>query len=127
MEHSITCPLPQIQKGTGQAAHEYGDRAVFDFGTKGVFITVADGAVFHMLPGVSPHMIYPPDLGFGNYSATVKVAPDPAFTSGRFANATGNLTISGMFLVNVPPPAYQNIGIWNAEINGRLCNVKPKP
>lgn len=72
-------------------------------------------------------MTYPPDLAFGHYAATVKIAPDPdpMLTSGRFINATGNLSISGLFVVNVPPPALADIGIWNAEITGKLCSILP--
>ena len=115
-------PPTQDTKGTGQSAHEYANRAVFDFGAKGKFVTVAGNAVFQLLPGVSPH-----DLAFGHYAATVQVAPhpDPQLTSGRFLLASGNLSISGLFLVNVPPPAVADIGIWNAEINGKLCGVLP--
>lgn len=108
----------------GQTGHEPSNRAVFDFGTMGIFVTVADGAVFQMSPRVSPHMVYPPDLGWGHYSATVKVAPDPQLVTGRFVNATGNLSISGTFLVNSPDP--NDLGIWNAEITGKLCNVIPQ-
>lgn len=112
-------------KPAGQSGHEQSNRAVFDFGEKGMFVTVADGAVFQLSPTVSPHMDYPPDLAFGHYSATVKVAPDPLLVkSGRFVNATGNLSIAGLFLVDGPPPF--DMGIWNAEINGRLCKVTPK-
>lgn len=120
-------PPTEVTKGTGQSAHEYANRAVFDFGAKGRFVTVADGAVFQLLPGVSPHMIYPPDLAFGHYAATVKVAPDPdpLLTSGLFGNAAGNLSIAGLFVVNVPPPALADIGIWNAEIDGKLCGMLP--
>lgn len=120
-------PPTEQTKGTGQSAHEYANRAVFDFGAKGRFVTLPDGAVFQLLPGVSPHMTYPPDLAFGHYAATVKVGPDPeaALTAGRFIIATGTLSIAGLFLVNVPPPALSDIGIWNAEITGKLCNVTP--
>lgn len=120
-------PPTQQTKGTGQSAHEYANRAVFDFGAKGKFVTAAGDAVFQLMPGVSPHMTYPPDLAFGHYAATVQVAPDadPQLTSGRFLLASGNLSISGLFLVNVPPPAVADIGIWNAEINGKLCGVLP--
>lgn len=47
-------PPTEQTKGTGQSAHEYANRAVFDFGAAGKFVTVADSAVFQLLPGVSP-------------------------------------------------------------------------
>jgi hypothetical protein len=109
-------------KGTGQTGHEYANIAVFDFGpVTGTFVTVADGAVFQLSPTTSPHMVYPPDLAFGHYSATVKVAPAPVLSTKRFANATGNLSIAGLFVVNAPPAV--DMGFWNAEINGKLCNL----
>ncbi len=117
-------PPTEETRGAGQTGHEPSNVAVFDFGADGVFVTEAGTGVFQLSPSVSPHMIYPPDLAFGHYSATVKVAPGD-LTAGRFMNATGNLSISGMFLVNSSNAA--DLGIWNAEINGKLCNVTPKP
>ncbi|GEM_PF-4165679 len=116
-------------KTTGQAAHEWG-RFVFDFGAVGKFLTTIDRGVFHLLPGVTPHMTYdpvPPAQAFGFYAGNVKVEPGESTTfpnekaSGAFINTTGNLSVAGYFLVNAPPPA--NMGVWNAEITGKLCNV----
>jgi hypothetical protein len=109
----------------GQTGHEMSNVAALDFGDKGKFETVADGAVFQMSPSISPHMVYPPDTGFGHYSATVKI------DSEKSAGATGNISISGLFLVNGPtsPPILLGdntvillgLGIWNAEIAGKVC------
>jgi hypothetical protein len=118
-------PPAEPPKGTGQAAHEYGDRFVFDFGEKGLFVTEAGGGVSHFLPAVSPHMDYPPPIAYGNFVATAKVSPDPIVgTSGWFEKATGNISIVGPFLVDAAVIPI-DMGVWNAEINGKLCNVTP--
>ena len=117
---------PVATFGTGQAGHDPNLSFVFDFGAKGKFVTLPDKGIFPLSPRVSPHMDYPPDFAWGHYAYTAKVAPDAQLgTSGWFANAKGSISLSGMFLVNAPPPV--DMGIWNAEINGRLCNVTPQP
>ncbi len=111
---------------TGQTGHDVNLSFVFDFGDNGKFVTVPDKGIYPFSPGVSPHLTYPPAQAFAHYAYTAKVAPDavdgvPA--TGWFINATGNISMSGRFLVNAPPPV--DMGIWNAEINGKLCNVIP--
>ena len=101
---------------TGQAGHETNDRAKLDFGAKGTFVTEPHTAVFPLRPAV----IDP--FAFGSYHATAKVAPDPLVSSGRFINATGNISIIGTFLVDLF--SAQSAGIWNAEITGKLCNLR---
>lgn len=100
---------------TGQAGHEANDRAKFDFGAKGIFVTEAHSAVFPLRPTVAA------PFAFGSYHATAKVAPDPLVSSGPLGNATGNISIIGTFLVDLF--SQQSAGIWNAEITGNLCNV----
>ncbi len=100
----------------GQAGHEVNDRAKLDFGATGIFVTEPHTAVFPLRPTVTD------PYAFGSYHATAKVAPDPLVSSGRFVNATGNISIVGLFLVDLFSP--QSAGIWNAEITGSLCNVQ---
>ena len=101
---------------TGQAGHESNDRAKFDFGVNGIFVTEPHTAVFPLRPTVLDPFAY------GTYHATAKVAPDPPISRGRFANATGNISIIGTFLVDLL--SAQSAGIWNAEVTGRLCNTQ---
>jgi hypothetical protein len=101
---------------TGQAGHEANDRAKFDFGTAGIFVTEPHTAVFPLRPNITD------PFAFGSYHATAKIAPDPLVSSGRFVNATGNISIMGTFLVDMVSP--NSAGIWNAEISGNLCNVQ---
>ncbi len=101
---------------TGQAGHESNDRAKLDFGAAGAFVTEPHSAVFPLRPTIMD------PFAFGSYHATAKVAPDPLVSSGRFVNATGNISIIGTFLVDLF--SAQSAGIWNAEIAGRLCNVQ---
>jgi hypothetical protein len=116
---------------TGQVAKDYNLRFVFDFGSDGVFVTVADQDVMPYSPQVYPHLVYPPLPAFGSYMYHAKVAPDPLVAKGQFANADGNISINGTFLVNgqwpaTPTPAFPlggPLGIWNAEINGKICNA----
>ena len=101
---------------TGQAGHETNDRAMFDFGVNGTFVTEPHTAVFPLRPTVMD------PFAFGSYHATAKVAPDPLVSTGRFVNATGNISIIGTFLVDLNSPT--SAGIWNAEVSGKLCNVQ---
>jgi hypothetical protein len=124
-----TGDLPTVQHG--QTGHEPASRMIFDFPGKGRFVTLADKGVFPVSPQITPHMVYPPDLMFGSYFYTGKVAPDSTLhSSGWFEQATGDIHFNGTFLVdgfsipNAPPsPNLTNIGAWNSEITGRLCNV----
>ncbi len=134
---------PKDTEQHGQTGHEYNSRAVFDLGSDGSFVTDYTNAVFQTTPLVSPHFYYPPigENVWGHYSATAKIVPDlktydigdpwydPASefvpTTGRFVNATGNISINGIFIGDSPDPS--DAGIWNAEITGKLCKVAPKP
>jgi hypothetical protein len=53
---------------TGQVAKDYNLRFVFDFGSEGVLVTVADQDVMPYSPKVSPLLVYPPLPAFGSYS-----------------------------------------------------------
>jgi hypothetical protein len=116
---------------TGQVAKDYNLRFVFDFGNDGAFVTVADQDVMPYSPKVDPHLVYPPLPALGSYVYNAKVAPDPSVAKGPFATADGDISIRGDFLVNgqwpaTPTPAFPlggPLGIWNAQINGRICNV----
>jgi hypothetical protein len=101
---------------TGQAGHETNDRAKFDFGANGIFVTEPHTAVFPLRPGVQD------PFAWGNYHVTATVAPDPQISSGRFVNATANISIVGIFVVDLF--SEQSAGVWNAEITGKLCNVQ---
>ena len=109
-------PTGTTSRQTGQAGHESNDRAVFDFGPNGVLVTEPHSATFPLRPDISD------PFAFGSYMATAKVAPDPKVSSGRFVKTTGNISINGTFLVDMSLPS--SAGIWNAEINGKLCNVQ---
>lgn len=120
-----TGDLPTVQHG--QTGHEPASRMIFDFGAKGKFVTLADKGVFPVSPQVTPHMVYPPDFMFGSYFYTGKVAPDATIgSSGWFKEATGDIHFNGTFLVDEASLAngtLTNIGAWNSEISGKLCNV----
>jgi len=122
-----TGDLPTVQHG--QTGHEPASRMIFDFGAKGKFVTLPDKGIFPASPQVTPHMVYPPDFMFGSYFYTGKVAPDSTIgSSGWFKEATGNIHFNGTFLVDevslaVPTGLPTDIGAWNSEISGRLCNV----
>jgi len=109
----------------GQSGHEGGGRSVIDLGAMGKFVSEMSTAVFQLSPQITPHMTYdphPPDLAFGHLSSTVKIDPKYNLYGIPASGATGNISFSGLFLVNGPPP--ENLGIWNSEINGRLCIPK---
>ena len=120
-----TGDLPTVQHG--QTGHEPASRMIFDFGAKGKFVTLPDKGVFPVFPKITPHMVYPPDLMFGSYLYTGKVAPDSTIgSSGWFKDATGDIRFNGTFLVDefsVANGLLTDIGAWNSEITGRLCNV----
>jgi hypothetical protein len=109
-------PEGASSRQTGQAGHESNDRAVFDFGQNGVLVTEPHSATFPLRPGVGDGFM------IGSYMATAKVAPDPQLSSGRFKRTTGNISIDGPFIVDGASPS--SMGIWNAEIKGKLCNVQ---
>ena len=112
-------PPPTVY--TGQAGHEP-MRIVFDFGTSaGKLINLLDRDLAQYSPSVSPHFTFPPQFAFGRTMATLKIAPDSTISSGWFANATGNISIIGIFVVNGAPPF--DMGFWNAEVDGKLCGV----
>ena len=120
-----TGDLPTVQHG--QTGHEPASRMIFDFGNKGKFVTLPDKGVFPVSPKVTPHMVYPPDFMFGSYFYSGKVAPDSTVGSSLwFKDATGDIHFNGTFLVDEASSAnglLNNIGAWNSEITGKLCNV----
>ena len=117
--------IPPPTKITGQVGHET-MRLVFDFGAVGKFVNVASVDIVLYNPKVSPHFTFPPDLAFGRTMSTSKVEPDIAISSGMFVGARGNISITGVFVVNGLPPF--DMGIWNAEVSGSLCDVAvPQP
>ena len=131
-----TIPILGILTGTGdlatvqhgQTGHEPASRMIFDFGAKiGKFVTLPDKGVFPVSPKITPHMVYPPDFMFGSYFYTGKVAPDSTVgSSGWFKEATGDIHFNGTVLVDgasILAGTLTNIGAWNSEISGRLCNV----
>jgi hypothetical protein len=111
-------PVPTVY--TGQVGHEV-FRFVFDFGPAGKFVNAPDRDLAQYSPSVSPHLTFPPRFAFGRTMATVKIVPDGAISSGWFTNASGSISIVGMFVVNGPPPV--DMGFWNAEAEGKLCGA----
>lgn len=101
---------------TGQAGHETNLRFKFDFGDNGIFVTEADRSVFPLRTNVED------PFAFGDYVATAKVAPDAGISTFPFNNATGNISIIGTFVVDLFSFP-DSLGVWNAEIRGKLCNV----
>ncbi|HKE23329.1 MAG TPA: hypothetical protein VKB88_13270 [Bryobacteraceae bacterium] len=114
---------------TGQAGHDLNLRFKFDFGAKGVFVTEPSNDTMPYSRAVTGPLAYPPPaFAFGSYMYTSKIAPYAPLTSGWFLNATGNISIIGTFLADYASlPALNDVGAWNAEINGRICNVTPQP
>lgn len=112
---------------TGQAGKESDLRWKLDFGLNGVMVTESDRGVFPLKPKVSD------PFAFGGYMATARVVPDPLLSTGRFESATGNFVLNGVFVVDLKSLMISqwadssDIGAWNAEISGKLCNVGQKP
>jgi hypothetical protein len=122
--------LPTV--ATGQTGHEPATWFIFDFGPKGKFVTVPDKGVFPVSPKVAPHMVYPPEFMLGSYFSSPKVGFNPvAVASGWFKDATGYLSFNGTFIVDnasaYADGTFKNMGIWNSEIKGKLCNLKMTP
>lgn len=126
----------------GQSGHEEELSFVFDFGENvGQFVTERNKGIYTLSPEVSPHPTYPPMFADSNhYAYTSKIAPSGASdlfpATGWFEHATGYISLSGQFLVNGPNLTElknmgtiwsgvhpNSIGIWNAEINGKICNA----
>jgi hypothetical protein len=102
---------------TGVAGKEGTVTSKLDFGADGYLITVSDNkGVFPMPPG---------HAGFGAYAESAKVAGGQG--SGKFQNASGNLSYSGSWIwyptTADASPTAPGTGVWHAEINGRICNV----
>jgi hypothetical protein len=99
-------------KGVGQ---DRGGFFFFDFGLDGTFMMQSDNSVFPF------HPQFTSIAGTGTFRAQGLVNGG----TGRFANATGNLTTDGVFLawnVDQFPPS----GRFNNTITGRLCGVAPE-
>ncbi len=103
---------PSGHVGQGRDTGNY----VFDFGADGSFTMRYTHAVWPTLPKFQAAFT-------GTFHAEGSV--DVTAGTGRFANATGNITSDGPFLawnLNAPPPS----GRFNNTITGMLCNVAPK-
>jgi hypothetical protein len=104
--------------GTPRSGHQdEGGYFVFDFGAAGAFTVQTDNSVFPPSPKYK--------IAFtGTFHGQGRVGSIAGTLPGRFANATGNFTISGDFLawdLAAPLPS----GRFNASITGFLCNVNP--
>lgn len=113
-------PLPStMPTQTGVVGKEGTPISKLDFGADGYIVTVSDNK------GVFP--IPPGHAGFGAYSETDKI--DPRQGTGKFQNASGNLSYSGPWIwyptTSDTSPTGPGSGIWHAEINGRICNIAP--
>jgi hypothetical protein len=89
---------------------------IFDFGAEGSLTMRYTHAVWPTLPKFVPAF---------NGSFHAEGSVDVTSGTGRFANATGNLTSDGPFLawnLDAPIPS----GRFNNTITGMLCNVVPK-
>ena len=105
--------------GTPRATghQDRGGYFVFDFGTAGAFAVQTDNSVFPPSPKYKVAFT-------GTFHGQGPVGTIAGTLPGRFANATGNFTISGDFLawdLAAPLPS----GRFNASISGFLCNVNP--
>jgi hypothetical protein len=104
---------PPPTKRVGQTGHESG-RVVIDLDGVGKFVSLNSADVFQLSPQI------PDPLAFGHFSATFKIDPDYSFSPFISpSGAIGNLSLSGLFLINSDNLA--DLGIWNAEINGKVC------
>jgi hypothetical protein len=107
---------------TGVAGKETNLQWKLDFGPNGAVVTQTDCGVFPIKPKVTDPFAY------GAYMATAKV--DPSASTGRFLNATGQFTLNGYFVVDGKSAILSgwtdltDVGVWNAEMNGKLCGVK---
>ncbi len=85
------------------------------FGVNGSITIETQHAAYPNAPGKS---------GFGYYQALTKVVEG----TGRFQNASGNLTLAGPYLLwplNPAAPVAGLDGRWNAVMSGRICGVAP--
>ncbi len=86
---------------------------VFDFGNGNAFTASAAHDVFPTPPGLMPEGVG------GMYRAADKIVEG----TGIFRNATGNLSVSGPFVVwgfDQPLPR----GRWNGEVSGSVCGIQ---
>ena len=44
--------------------------------------------------------------------------------TGQYANASGNVTAHGPFILALPPLAFPPLGAWIAELKGTVCGVQ---
>jgi len=100
---------------TGQAGHEFNDRAKFDFGTAGIFVTEPHTAVFPLRPTVTD------PYAFGSYHATAKGCAGSVGVDRRVRRCHRE-----HFHHRDVPGRSVLTGIgrhWNAEISGNPCSV----
>ena len=110
--------LSSVPIQTGVVGKEGQVNSKLDFGAYGYLITVSDNkGVFPLPPGHS---------GFGAYAESSKIAQGQG--SGNFLDASGNVRYSGSWIwyptTSDSSPTAPGSGIWQAEINGRVCNVR---
>ncbi len=65
----------------------------------------------------------PGSLCFGTYHASHKIIAG----TGRFANATGTIQISGTFVWFPLSGGTEEVGYFNPDFSGFICNVAPAP
>ena len=76
--------------------------------------TFATNATFPAPPG---------QIGFGSYQASHKIVSG----TGRFRNATGTLLCTGPYVWLPAAGGTTDVGYFNLEISGNICNVEPAP
>ena len=76
------------------------------------FTTFVTNATFPCPPG---------QIGFGSYQGSHKIIAG----TGRFRNATGTLLISGTYVWLPQAGGTVEVGYWNPDITGTICNVLP--
>ncbi len=96
--------------GQGWTGMGKGGSYIYDFGEDGSFTVEVPNAVWPFHPG---------QILFGNYNGHGNVVGG----TGRFQNASGNLFISGPFMVYSLDNWATVNGRWNGEISGNICNV----
>ena len=112
-------PPPGTMTGVAGKEGSPSEKLVFSVGPHGSFTTAADNkGVFPTPPGKGGFLM--------GYIETAKIAEGGG--TGKFANATGFLAVSGpgiAYPVDLARPDGPWVGIWNGEINGRICNIAP--
>jgi hypothetical protein len=99
----------------GKVGFETGGELLWSFGPDGTFTTAFVRGDYPSPPG---------KLGFAQFHGTLKQIRG----TGRFAGASGDFAWGGpiLFWALTPDPYGPAEAHWNAEIDGKVCNVLPR-